>query len=342
VLLPICEGRRWGYCDGGGRVRIEPRFGAAGRFSEGAAVVLLDGRRGLIDDHGAWLIEPILLDATELRGGRLAVVVRGRCWSYVDRIGQVTHGPPERQRWASAGPFIDGRARIACDAPTGQVKAIGYLDVDGGWAIPPTLTDGDDFAAGLVAAKDALGRWGFLDRSGAWVVAPRWAAARSYSEGLAPVADDDGVVRFLDERGREACRYPIPIASIATAVLPRFTDGRCPLPAAHDPAIHGFMDPSGALVIPPDAGHVAEFACGRARVRDPLGRYGYIDPSGAVVIPPRFVAAEDFVDGRARVAPNPRRPGRYGWIDRSGAWIWDPERRRRRSTSRAPLALPDS
>lgn len=328
VLLPVCEGRRWGYCDRGGRVRIPPQFAAASRFSEGTAVVTVEGRRGLIDDRGAWLIEPWLLDATELRGGRLAVVVRGRGWMYVDREGRVTHAPADRQRWAYAGPFIDGRARVVVDAPIGMQRPVGFLDLDGTWAIAPTLTDADDFADGLAAAKDALGRWGFIDPRGAWVIAPRWAAARSFTDGLAPVADDDGVIRYLDLRGREVCRYPVAIPSVASADLARFAEDRCPVPGP-DGAI-GYMDRHGAIAIPPHPRHVGGFASGRARIRDADGRHGYIDADGAIAIAPRFGIADDFARGVARVVMDPRRPGKVGWIDREGAWVWHPERLRRR------------
>ncbi|MCE9574570.1 MAG: WG repeat-containing protein [Deltaproteobacteria bacterium] len=309
-------------------MRIPPKFAAASRFNEGAAVVAMEGRRGLIDDHGAWLIEPFLVDATELHSGRLAVVVRGRGWVYVDRAGHVTHAPTDRQRWAHAGPFLDGRARVVVDAPIGIQRPVGYLDLDGGWAIAPALTDGDDFADGLAAAKDGLGRWGFIDRRGAWVIAPRWAAARSFSDGLAPVADDDGAIRYLDPRGREVCRSPVAVPSIASADLPRFAEDRCPVPGPGG-AI-GYMDRHGAIAIPPHPRHVGGFAGGRARIHDADGRTGYIDATGAVVIPPRFGIAEDFLGGVARVVVDPRRPGKVGWIDRDGGWVWHPERTRRR------------
>lgn len=337
MLLPVCEGRRWGYCDRGGRVRIPPRFAGAARFSEGAAAVTVEGRRGLIDDHGGWLIEPVLVDATGLHGGRVAVVVRGRGWIYVDRDGRVTHAPADRQRWAHAGPFVDGRARVVVDAPTGIQRPVGYLDLDGGWAIAPTLTDGDDFAGGMAAAKDPLGRWGFIDARGAWVIAPRWAAARSFADGLAPVADDDGVIRYLDERGREACRSPVAMPSVASADLPRFAEDRCPVPGPAGTI--GYMDRRGVTVIPPHPRHVGGFAGGRARIREADGRFGYIDATGAIAIPARFGIADDFAGGVARVVMDPRRPGKVGWIDRDGGWIWGPDRARRRrsrTTGRNP------
>ena len=45
--------------------------------------------------------------------------------------------------------------------------------------------------------------------------------------------------------------------------------------------------------------------------------YGYIDGSGAVVIPARFDAALPFEEDRAAV----RLVGKWGFIDRSGALI---------------------
>jgi len=43
---------RWGYMDRNGKIAIRPQFDWAGTFSQGLAVVLLDGRCGRIDKSG--------------------------------------------------------------------------------------------------------------------------------------------------------------------------------------------------------------------------------------------------------------------------------------------------
>jgi hypothetical protein len=48
------------------------------------------------------------------------------------------------------------------------------------------------------------------------------------------------------------------------------------------------------------------------------GNYGYIDKTGAVVLPPQFGTAEPFIGGLARV----RIGNTFGYIDRSGKFIW--------------------
>jgi WG repeat protein len=49
-------------------------------------------------------------------------------------------------------------------------------------------------------------------------------------------------------------------------------------------------------------------------------RYGYIDPSGALVIPDRFDGGEPFRGGLARV----RVEGREGYVDAAGDLVWEP------------------
>ena len=47
------------------------------------------------------------------------------------------------------------------------------------------------------------------------------------------------------------------------------------------------------------------------------GRFGYIDQTGAIVIPPRFTAASDFAEGRAFITDGDK----AGYIDAGGAQI---------------------
>jgi len=61
-LFPVSKEGKWGFIDGGGRVRIPLRFDSAASFSEGLAPVLRfepgGARTGYIDKTGKVVWEP--------------------------------------------------------------------------------------------------------------------------------------------------------------------------------------------------------------------------------------------------------------------------------------------
>jgi hypothetical protein len=88
----------------------------------------------------------------------------------------------------------------------------------------------------------------------------------------------------------------------------------------------GFIDRTGAIVVPLCFEAVGDFSDGLARFeRD--GRWGYIDPSANIVIQPIFPWAEDFHEGLARVQVTGTvlgYDGRWGYIDKSGTVVIPP------------------
>lgn len=90
-----------GYMDRTGRVVIEPRFGHAESFSEGLALILLEGKWGVIDKTGNILFNVEYALARPFRGG-LAWVQEGNRdgfshreakYGYIDRSGKVVWTP---------------------------------------------------------------------------------------------------------------------------------------------------------------------------------------------------------------------------------------------------------
>ncbi len=79
---------------------------------------------------------------------------------------------------------------------------------------------------------------------------------------------------------------------------------------------YGFMDETGAIVIPARGWRVENFQEGRALVRGE--QYGYIDRTGAFVIPPRFALAYPFHEGLALACVEREK---CGYIDRDGQTI---------------------
>ncbi|MEL6617102.1 MAG: WG repeat-containing protein, partial [Bacteroidota bacterium] len=103
------------------------------------------------------------------------------------------------------------------------------------------------------------GAWGYVDRSGAVAIEPQFDAAGDFSEGRAAV--------------RVRSRW-------------------------------GYIRPDGSWAVEPRFALAGDFASGRARVGvgSPSDRlYGYIDASGAEVVPPVLPYALDYSEGLALV-----------------------------------------
>jgi len=92
----------------------------------------------------------------------------------------------------------------------------------------------------------------------------------------------------------------------------------------------GYIDETGNLVIDGPFRWAHNFSEGLAAVavESPVGeRWGFIDPSGAFVIPPRYVGPiGPFREGIAEVHVDGSRGERTGFIDADGNWVIPPGR----------------
>jgi hypothetical protein len=129
---------------------------------------------------------------------------------------------------------------------------------------------------------------------------------------------------FIDKSGRVRIRLqPSQDAS-------SFSEG---LAAVSRDGRWGYIDASGAWVIPPRFAAVEKFSEGLAVVMtgeysNETTRFGFIDRTGKFVIAPRFDLATSFSDGVAAVCTGPCRiPERsgprpsYGYIDKAGDYV---------------------
>jgi len=280
-----------GYVDAAGRVVIPFQYEWAARFHEGRATVAVDGKFGLIDSRGSWVVPPGKYDVVgSVNDGRCTFRV-GDKWGILDRDG-VVMVPPRYRQLTSYG---DGRclaeydeSRYACLDLNGQVcfklprgaEAVGWE------------RGGSTFEDGLVRIEFspplAEGLYGYVDTTGRVVVEPIYSQAGDFSEGLAPVSKN-ATTGFNDDPSSEYEWVP-----------------------GKDDA-WGFIDTNGRVVIPFKFVRVGRFSCGLARARQG-DAWGYIDRAGNFVVPPTYEDVYDFRDGIARVILD----NKYAFIDLTG------------------------
>jgi len=277
---------------------IPPEMGGESSFSEGLAVVKLNGKYGYMDTQGRVVI-PARFDQARSFSEGLALVQVNGTWSFIDRTGnQVITAPPSTVEIA---PFSDGLARF-----TNEASETGFIDKNGQVVIAPQPRYIGSFSEGLATiAVDS--KIGFIDKTGAIVIAPQFEATRDFSDGLAAVkvrlSDTQSRWGFIDRSGNMVIEPQF-------YEVQQFSEGLAPVNVSGGNVSGGwgYIDRSGAIVIPgqfrapEDADRLPAlpFRDGLAMVR--VGeRAGYIDRTGRWVIEPRFTDADSVSGGFARV-----------------------------------------
>ncbi len=108
-----------GYIDKTGEMVIEPQYDFAYSFADGLAAVQIDGRLGYIDKTGEWVIEPQYEDTWSFSDGLAPVLVDGK-WGYIDTTGEMVIVP----QFDSAYSFSDGLAFAQ------RGDTLGYINKD--------------------------------------------------------------------------------------------------------------------------------------------------------------------------------------------------------------------
>jgi hypothetical protein len=195
------SGGLWGLVDGDGRVVAAPAWDGIQPFdSDGVALVIKDGRRGLVD-----------------RAGRVVLALRYTLvGGFHDGLALVSGGAEPRP---SVG-FVDDDERAQVDDPRQRGGGdgnrargrFGFVDQKGREVIAIGLEDARGFHEGLAAVK-SRGVWGVIDIKGKWLVKPAFSFIDDFVGGSArarrggSVAGEGGELTGgkwgrIDKRGR--------------------------------------------------------------------------------------------------------------------------------------------
>lgn len=306
-----------GYMDKTGELVILPAYELAQVFHEGLAAAFTPGQRkaGFLDPSGKWAIEPKFDFVKAFSDGRAAAKdPETHNWGYLDAKGKWAIPA----RYERAMPFADQRATVELPGRKGAV-----IDPSGAvvFRLPPEADIGDPpgFSEGLMCIdlKDTIR---VVDRTGNTVFQGQWKHCRDFSEGLMAARDEDDW-SYLDKTGKvvlEGYDFAWGFSEGLAAVKPKGEEK------------FGYIDTTGALVIPPQFDDAYAFSEGRAAVGI-NGRLAYIDTTGKVVIEPKWISpessAERFRRGLAMVGVrDPKGQLMRGYIDRNGKVVRAPSR----------------
>jgi WG containing repeat len=127
-------------------------------FSERRPLVYL---WGFVDQHGAEVLAPEFLEATDFSEGYAFVMANEgtKLFGIIDKSGKYVHEPA----FDKATAFSESLAAVRVG------EKWGYVDHYGRWAIPPNLSHAELFWHGLARVAFEQGRGGYIDKSGSVV-----------------------------------------------------------------------------------------------------------------------------------------------------------------------------
>ena len=339
-LLVFVENKLFGYFDTTGKVAIESQFEWAGPFSEGLAIVekkTKEGyKSGYINTGGKIVINYQFTDAKNFSDNVALVQKKGK-WFYIDKTGKMVID----DQFDKAGEFFKDTAFVQKNGKWF------YIDKTGKVILEPLKDDPENqkLILGLDSYCDGqIGIRLLVDESHPAWYTQNGKGINNFRDGL------------LDKTGKWLVKPQF-------IQMGEFVDGLAMVTALDGKV--GFIDQSGAVVIPHQYDKAYDFQGGLAAVSIgsqmgfinktgdlilPLKDYqvpncwpigfsegltpsynsktnlcGYMDTNGKIVIEQKFSSAEPFYQGRAFVAIKENQKTFSGLIDKKGNFIWRQE-----------------
>lgn len=162
------------------------------------------------------------------------------------------------------------------------------------------------------------GKQGAADLDGRIVVPPEWTSVWSIGQGLLALEREGTLVLAREDGSRVGSSVFRPPENIGVT----FEDGLLQLGAPGGG--YGYVDSTGAWVIPPRFTSARSFSGGLAAVTldRALRRWGFVDRAGSLVIPPSLRQVDRFENGVAKVYEEGVEGDRFSYLAPSGRFIY--------------------
>jgi hypothetical protein len=316
--FPVLMQGKVGYIDQSGRIVIDPQFepltpgdgvyapaggwGIGERycrwacdFFEGRCVVHRHGRLAYIDTHGR-LITPFAFTSASHFNGGVARVEKDEKWGLIDRNGSWITQPRFDRIDRFTGETADAKVNGTRCFLNRQGQVLEYRRSR---PYRPPLA-----VAGVTLVKGGPGKEGMVAADGRSVLEPQF---------------DE--IRWLrcKKGGGFNHRFPssVPRYEYDEMIFPFLGSG---LAAAKRDGKWGLVTGAGKVLLAPEFDDIDEVFCEGRCVFKKNDRFGYIDTTGAVVVPPQFEAAGQFVGSIARAVT----PRGWAFVTRGGDFVVHP------------------
>lgn len=178
----VKENQKIEFIDKSGKtiLNLDANIETAQGFSEGLALVELNGKKSYIDKTGKVVITNRFDNAYNFSEGFALIrqkVKEDDKYGYIDKTGKIVITP----QFDDANFFFENRASIKVD------KKYGFIDKTGKIVISPQFDEVTIFSQNLAAVKQG-DLWGFIDKEGKFVINPQFKSVYNFnSAGLCPV-----------------------------------------------------------------------------------------------------------------------------------------------------------
>lgn len=168
------------------------RYNLYGQVETGCIPVKKNGKWGVIDRSGKWIINP-QFDLIVADGDRYLFRKDWR-YGWCDEKGKYVINPQFKDAQPSEGYDLMAVQDEESDE-------YGYIDKKGKWVIEPQYELAMPFLPSGVAFVYYKGEWGAIDRKGEWVINPQYRALHVVSDNLALVMDSGEKIGLINNKG---------------------------------------------------------------------------------------------------------------------------------------------
>lgn len=179
----------FGYADANLQFWIYPRFEVADMFEGDLARVRENGKWGVIDRNGEYVLASAYDEVLPIKSRQSVVFLENGLWGLMDLDGNLMFEP----RFPSPVSFYKSDLAPARD-PSGS-GFYGYVDKSGDFVIEPKFgyaghfygdyaKAGMDETLGAAAYYESKMMYGFIDKNGNWTVPPKYKSVGHLHHGM--------------------------------------------------------------------------------------------------------------------------------------------------------------
>ena len=316
-LFGFEQAGKFGYMNASQKVIIKPtldlKLNSSDKipaFTNGFAVIKLNGKQGLIDKTGKQVI-PCEYNSLWLESSSKNLVKASKYENSRTNYGVLTTQNKLIIPIDYSSIIVDGNM-----VAVRKESKWGLIDATGKELISPTYSSFQLYADDGVARVDDGGKYGFMDLKGNWIFDKPKSVYTLYASAEKMVmCKVNSKYGFLDAKGKEII---ITKFDQADDFKP---NGLAKVGKSNSETkyktLYGYINKKGEEVIPIMYETISTFENGFAYAKDPeTNRFGYLDPAGKWVLKPVYLSATQFDDtGGAWVKMT---DNKYHYINKSG------------------------
>jgi len=301
-LCQVIRDEKVGYMDKAGKLRSQLIFDDGLAYTGNMALVEVDGKFGLIDRWGTYIMEPRYEEIGNAKFNQVPYVLNGKSAYYPLRGARKIKGT-----FKDASDFIGGTAVVNKDG------MVGAIDTLGNWTIPALYDWVEENVDGYSRVKKGE-LYGLVAHGRGEILIPEYQAVGPMIEGRRIVCQD-GVFGYIDASGQWAIPMKFPYNDNSLR-LSNFIEERA---AVNDGTAFGLIDMKGEYILKPKFQNLLS-GSGNVYAYQDKNKWGYVDVQGKKR-PAEYEEAFPFAQGVAVF----RSGGKLGLIDYTFKYVFNAE-----------------